>query len=145
MGASTATIHVVAGLIHRNGKLLVCQRSARGAHPLKWEFPGGKVEPGESDRCALRREIREELNLDIEGFELVHQEKHRYPGGPAISLRFYRIAECTGEMQNRVFERIEWVRPGQLVDLDFLEGDRVIVRKLASEPEAWLRGDESCN
>lgn len=131
-------IEVVAALIFRDGRLLVCQRSAAAAHPLKWEFPGGKLEAGENDEDALRRELREELNVDIDGVELVHRQEHRYAGGPEVALRFYRIGVCSGEMQNRVFERIAWVKPAELGKLDFLDGDRAIVQRLCTEPESFL-------
>lgn len=126
-------IHVVAGLIYHQGKVLVCQRRGNGAHPLKWEFPGGKIEAGESDECALRRELREELNVEIDEVELVHRDEHRYPGGPAVSLRFYRVHGYRGDIENRVFERIVWRQPGELGALDFLDGDRSMVQKLVLE------------
>ena len=124
-------VNVVAALIFCEGKLLVGQRRADAAHPLKWEFPGGKVEARESDENALRRELREELGIDIEQASLVDRHEHQYPGGPAVSLRFYRIDGFAGEIHNRVFERIAWVMIADLIHYDLLEGDIPLVRKLS--------------
>lgn len=136
-------IDVVAGLIYQEGKLLACQRRVDGVHPLKWEFPGGKVEAGESDEDALRRELREELSIEIGRAALVYRHKHRYPGGSAVSLRFYRIDGFTGELQNQAFERIAWMALADLDDLDFLEGDIPVVRKLSLEGEAILAASQA--
>ena len=131
-------IHVVAGLIYRDGKLLVCQRHKDAAHALKWEFPGGKVEAGESDESALRHEMREELGIEIGESALVHRHEHAYPNGPAVSLRFYGILAFGGEVENRIFHRIAWVRLDQLKSLDFLEGDIPLLDKLAADGPEFL-------
>jgi len=131
-------INVVAGLIYKNGKLLVCQRRADGVFPLKWEFPGGKVEAWETDIDALRRELREELTIELREAVLVYQHTHRYPDGPTVSLRFYRAHDFDGEAQNVVFEKIFWVKPAELEQMDFLEGDRPIIEKLLVEGDSLL-------
>ena len=131
-------INVVAGLIYKNGKLLVCQRRADGVFPLKWEFPGGKVEAREADIDALRRELREELTIELREAVLVYQHTHRYPDGPTVSLRFYRAHDFDGEAQNVVFEKIFWVKPAELEQMDFLEGDRPIIEKLLVEGDSLL-------
>ena len=136
----SSTINVVAGLIWRDGKLLVCQRRARGAFPLKWEFPGGKVEEGETDIDALRRELREELAVDVRRAALVYRHNHRYVEGPAVSLRFYNAYDCRGEANNMIFEKISWVKVTDLEHMDFLEGDRSFIQKISSEgPSMMLR------
>ena len=131
-------IRVVAGLIYRNGRLLVCQRRADGAFPLKWEFPGGKVESGESDMDALGRELREELAIQVRGAALVYQNDHCYAGGPMVSLHFHHIYDFDGEAKNLIFEQILWVQLPDLGQLDFLEGDRSIIEKLLLDGEATL-------
>src|SRR5687767_1654175 len=128
-------INVVAGLIYRDGKLLVCQRRADASFPLKWEFPGGKVEAGETDEAALHRELREELDAEIGRVVLLDRYEHRYLGGPGVALRFYRVCDFAGTVGNRVFEQIAWVALDNLVSLDFLEGDRPIIEKLSREGE----------
>ena len=126
-------IKVVAGLIFRDGRLLACQRRESAAFPLKWEFPGGKVEDGESDGAALRRELHEELGIVARDLKQVFHHEHVYPDGPAVSLRFFRILAHDGDMENRVFQRIKWVELAKLDGLDFLEGDRPLIRMLVTE------------
>lgn len=121
---------VVAGLIYKDGLLLVCQRRPGAAFPLKWEFPGGKVETGESDMEALHRELREELGIEICAARLVCQYEHSYSDGPTVSLRFYYIQEFGGEIENLIFEQISWCKLDDIARLDFLEGDRPIIQKL---------------
>jgi len=128
-----SAINVVAGLIFRHNQLLICQRHHAGSFPLKWEFPGGKVEAGENDCDALRRELKEELAIDMIGARPVLQHNHSYSAGPSVSLRFYNVHEFAGEPRNLVFERISWVALAALKDFDFLEGDRALVEQLASD------------
>ena len=131
-------INVVAGLIYQNGKLLVCQRRADGAFPLKWEFPGGKVEEGEDYMEALRRELREELTIEMGAAALVYQHTHQYPDGPTVFLRFYLIYDFDGKVQNVIFENISWVKFADLKDIDFLEGDLPIIERLLVEGDSPL-------
>jgi 8-oxo-dGTP diphosphatase len=125
-------VKVVAGLIYRDGKLLACQRRADGAFPLKWEFPGGKVEEGEDDIAALTRELREELAIEVRHADLIWQHQHSYPDGPRVSLRFYQLSEFGGEPQNLVFEKISWLDLADLDAVDFLAGDRPLITQLLS-------------
>ncbi len=131
-------IKVVAALIFCDGRLLACQRHESAAFPLKWEFPGGKVEVGESDVDALRRELREELGIAVGDAQQVFQHEHVYPGGPTVSLRFFRILSHDGVLQNLVFHSIEWVDMAELEQLDFLEGDRPLIRRLVADGSAAL-------
>lgn len=131
-----AAIKVVAGLIYKDRRLLVCQRRADGAFPLKWEFPGGKVEKGETDVDALKRELREELAIEVRAAGFAFQHDHSYPDGPTVSLRFYHVFEFTGEVKNLVFEQISWSKLANLSQFDFLEGDRPVIQKLLAEGEA---------
>lgn len=135
---SGAAITVVAGLIYRDGRLLVCQRRGDGPFPLKWEFPGGKVEKGESDIDALRRELREELAVEACGVVFICQYDHSYPAGPTVSLRFYHVSEFTGAVKNLIFKQISWRKLADLAQLDFLEGDLPIIQKLLLDGEATL-------
>ena len=122
---------VVAAVVERDGRILVCQRKAGGRHELKWEFPGGKVEAGETPRQALRRELEEELGIQAEiGAEIVRYE-YRYPGRPPILLIFFRVTEYSGELKNLDFAAILWEVREQLPRYDFLEGDVDFVRRLA--------------
>ena len=117
--------------MQRGGRILICRRSALQAHALKGEFPGGKVEAGETPPQALRRELQEELAVDaLVGDELERYE-FRYPGKSAILLIFYAVADFSGEPRNCVFDEIRWVAPGELPQFDFLEGDVEFVKRLA--------------
>jgi 8-oxo-dGTP diphosphatase len=128
--ANQPTIRVVAGLIFRDARLLVCQRHASAKFPLKWEFPGGKVENGESDRDALRRELKEELDIEIRDAELTSEYEYSYPHGPRVALCFYDVKSFEGEARNLVFQQISWVKIKDLGSLDFLEGDRRLIEQL---------------
>lgn len=124
-------IPVVAGLIEQDGKVLVCQRKQGARHELKWEFPGGKVEQGESPRSALVRELREELGIEATlGRELTRYQVS-YAKGVSILLIFIAVKEFEGEMQPLEFERIEWEERGNLARYDFLDGDLQFVERLA--------------
>jgi 8-oxo-dGTP diphosphatase len=109
----------------------VCQRRADAAFPLKWEFPGGKVEPGERFEEALQREIREELAIEIQDPVEIFSHRHRYPGFSEVSLKFFRVNRFEGELRNRVFQQIRWVAVNELPTLDFLAGDLPLIAKLA--------------
>jgi 8-oxo-dGTP diphosphatase len=114
---------VVAAVIEREGRVLIAQRKRTGQHPLKWEFPGGKVEAGEEPEAAVVRELEEELGIAarVEG-EIMRYE-YQYPGRAVILLIFYRVSGFAGEPRNLDFERIAWVERASLRDYDFLEGD----------------------
>src|SRR5580704_17463359 len=123
---------VVAAVIERDGLVLICQRKAGGRHALKWEFPGGKVEPHESPREALARELREELAIEARIAGALEIHEFGYGNEPAIRLHFFRVTEFTGEPQNLQFEQIVWERKARLPEYDFLEGDVAFVRTLAT-------------
>jgi 8-oxo-dGTP diphosphatase len=123
---------VVAALILKNGKVLVCQRTRHQSMPLKWEFPGGKIEDGEQPRDALRRELEEELGIDAQIGEEVARIRHDYKNGGAVELRFYVVKEYAGEMENRIFRDVRWAKRSELPKYDFLEADRELVKNLAT-------------
>jgi 8-oxo-dGTP diphosphatase len=128
--SSLKRIDVVAGLICRDGRLLACQRHENAAFPLKWEFPGGKLEAAESHSDALRRELKEELGIEAREFSQVYQNEHVYADGLRVCLRFFKVAKYEGQITNYVFHQIRWVRPAELAAMDFLDGDRSLVAKL---------------
>jgi 8-oxo-dGTP diphosphatase len=123
---------VVAALIVRGRKLLICQRTRHQTMPLKWEFPGGKIETGEQPRDALRRELDEELGIKAQIGEEVARLEHKYARGGVVELRFFVVEEFTGEPENRIFRDIQWVPRSDLVKFDFLEADRELVRDIAA-------------
>jgi 8-oxo-dGTP diphosphatase len=122
---------VVAALIFKENQVLVCQRTRHQTMPLKWEFPGGKIEEGEQPRDALRRELNEELGIDATIGEEVARIRHEYKSGSAVELRFYAVREYKGEIENRIFKDMRWAQRSQLPSFDFLEADLQLVRELA--------------
>src|SRR5580704_9078490 len=116
-------IQVAAAVIERDGLILIGQRKRGSRHSLKWEFPGGKLEPGETPRAALKRELREELAIDALIGEELDSYDIQYPGGTLTHLFFYRVTEFSGEPQNLDFEQIVWERRALLSAYDFLDGD----------------------
>ncbi len=123
---------VVAGIIIENGKLLVCQRTRHQTMPLKWEFPGGKIEEGEQPRDALRRELEEELGILAKIGNEIARIQHEYPNGGKVELRFFEIREYQNEIENRIFKDIQWADPKDLPKFDFLEADLTLVNDLAA-------------
>src|SRR5216684_4393825 len=105
---------VVAAVIEKDDKVLVCQRTRHQTMPLKWEFPGGKIEPGEQPRDALRRELEEELGIDATIGDEVARILHEYKG----------------ELENKIFKDVRWAKPPELPSFDFLEADLGLVRDL---------------
>ena len=125
---------VVAALILRDSKLLVCQRRRDDSHALRWEFPGGKVESGESPAEALARELREELGVAATIGDEVYRTQHRYNElQDELVLIFYwaKIGDSVS-LQNLVFERFEWAGPSVLPHYDFLPADKELIDLLAS-------------
>ena len=125
------TKQVVAALIVCGDELLCCQRTEHQALPLKWEFPGGKIEAGETPPEALRRELEEELGILAEIGPEVTQVVHTYANGNSVSLRFFTVPRFANELQNRIFRDVRWVKRTELPTLDFLDADKELVGRLA--------------
>jgi len=123
---------VVAALILKNDRILACQRTRHQPMPLKWEFPGGKIEEGEQPRDALRRELEEELGIVAVVGDEVARIQHEYQSGGSVELRFYEVRTYQGEIENRIFRDVRWVKRRQLLELDFLEADHELVKDLAA-------------
>jgi 8-oxo-dGTP diphosphatase len=123
---------VVAAVIVRDGNVLICQRAEGGPMPLKWEFPGGKVEPEEELRAALKRELDEELGITATIGTRVTVIRHTYPNGKGVELHFYRVDEFEGELENRIFNDVRWVGRGELKGYDFLEADIAFIREISA-------------
>jgi 8-oxo-dGTP diphosphatase len=125
-------LEVVAGIIEQKGNILICRRKAQQTHPLKWEFPGGKVERDESLPAALERELTEELGIHSITCEEITRYEYTYPGKHPIRLIFFRVTEYEDEPRNLIFEEMRWEPRQSLVQFDFVEGDVKFLRGLAS-------------
>ena len=116
-------MEVVAAVIERDGLILIGQRKPGGRHPGKWEFPGGKVEPGETPEQALARELEEELGILGAAGQEIMRYQHTYPGRDTIVLIFFRVQEFGGEPRNVIFHEMRWEPVERLAEFDFVEGD----------------------
>jgi 8-oxo-dGTP diphosphatase len=123
---------VVAALVVRGNKILICQRTRHQSMPLKWEFPGGKVESDEQPQDALFRELEEELGIRAMIGPKVTTVRHQYANGTAVELRFFLVSEYSGEPQNRIFRDVRWVTRKELPAYDFLEADIALVKDMAA-------------
>lgn len=124
---------VVAALIESDGKLLACQRRHDAAFPLMWEFPGGKLQPGESLAEALVRELREELGIGASVGPEVYRTTHKYAEMQnAVEVVFFACSIQEGTPQNLAFEQRTWCKPSDLPGMNFLAADRELVTLLAT-------------
>jgi 8-oxo-dGTP diphosphatase len=121
-------IYVTAGLIFRQGKLLITRRPEHKPGALKWEFPGGKIEDNEDPRLCLAREVREELAVDIEVGRVIDIVFHRYPDRSVVLL-FFECRWVSGEPVPLGCSALAWVAPADLPQYDFLEADLDFIRR----------------
>ncbi len=130
---------VVAALILRDAagenasstEVLVCQRRPDQPMSLKWEFPGGKIELGETAEQALTRELDEELGIAAVIGPRVAQIRHRYRNGGVIDLQFFTVRDFAGELDNRIFNAVQWTPLAALPTYDFLAADLGLIRDLS--------------
>src|ERR1035437_6411206 len=125
---------VVAALISRDSKLLICQRRRGGSHALQWEFPGGKVEAGESPAEALARELCEELGVAATIGTEVYRTRHRDGElqDELLLIFYWANIDDSDLLQNLAFERFEWADPSALPQYDFLPADKKLINLLTS-------------
>jgi 8-oxo-dGTP diphosphatase len=123
---------VAAALIVRGGQVLIGQRRADQPMALQWEFPGGKIEAGESPEQALARELEEELGITATIGPRVTHIRHNYRHGGAVDLQLFAVHEFSGEIVNRIFQQVRWVKLEDLPSYDFLAADRGLIRDLAA-------------
>ncbi len=124
---------VVAAIVWRDGRVLMTRRPPGGPLGLFWEFPGGKVEPGETPEEALVRELREELGVGSTAREVLAVQTHTYPHGLTVELHFLRCEldsstfRCSPEVHG-----VRWVRPAEVDPGEVLEADRGVLSRLPS-------------
>ena len=123
-------IKVAVGIMTINSQVLVCQRKKTSRYPLKWEFPGGKFENGESAEECLRRELHEELSINaIVGKEFLRQE-WIYPDSGSFEVFYHHVPSYSGTIRNNVFEQIRWFNLSELGRVDMLEGNKDAIELL---------------
>ncbi len=126
-------IKVVAGLILQNDKLLICQRPNFKDHPLKWEFPGGKIKNDETNEEALIREINEELSINIINYEDLMSYTFNYKNlNKTVFINFYLINTFSGKVLNNFHKELKWIEIKDIREYDFLEGDLKIIEYISS-------------
>jgi 8-oxo-dGTP diphosphatase len=130
--AGFALRFVAAALIVRGGEILIGQRRPNQPMALKWEFPGGKIEQGESPQQALARELEEELGIQATIGPFVTHIRHNYRHGGAVDLQFFAVSEFFGEIVNHIYHEFRWVRLEELSGYEFLAADRELIRDLAA-------------
>ena len=126
-------IKVVAGLILQNNKLLICQRPNFKDHPLKWEFPGGKIKNDETNEEALIREINEELSINIINCEKLIDYNFYYKDlNKRVFIYFYLVNNFSGQVLNNFHKELKWIEIKDIREYDFLEGDLKIIDYISS-------------
>ncbi len=122
-------LKVTAAIIRQEGKILICQRGAGGHCAFLWEFPGGKLEAGESEEECLIRECEEELGIHIAIQGVFAETTFQYPDR-RIAFTFFNANITSGELMPTVHKQVRWVAPQELPEFDFCPADTEIVQKL---------------
>ena len=124
-------IDVAVGIIldSLKNEVLVAQRNSKDIHLGKWEFPGGKINPGESAGEALKRELNEELGITVQSFEAYESLRFDYSSS-SVNLNFFLVTEFCGQARGLEGQKISWVNLNQLPELDMLEANKLIIVKL---------------
>ena len=134
---------IVLGYIERGGAVLLARRPA-GAHQAgRWEFPGGKVEPGETMTAALRRECREELGIAVDVGEEIAQARYCYPDR-CVALHLFRCRLPAGEPVPRQVAEVRWTPVGELPQIDFPPANAALLAQLAATRPEPSTGDAPC-
>jgi 8-oxo-dGTP diphosphatase len=128
-----AVLVVAAALYDRSGQVLIAQRPAGKHMAGRWEFPGGKVGAGESERAALARELREELGIEVVSARPFMRRAHAYEDRD-VTLSFWIIERFDGVPRSLDRQRLKWVAPARLAAEDILEADRPFIEALQSLP-----------
>jgi len=125
---------VVAAVIEREDRrILIGQRRRGDTSPLKWEFPGGKIEADEEPVAALARELREELGATLVRCVEMGRVRHVYANSVnPVEIRFYAAEIAEDNIEPKCFEQIAWVLPRELGDYDFLDANRELIAQLAT-------------
>ena len=131
-------IHVTCAIIERDGLILAAQRSVTMSLPLKWEFPGGKIDPGESHEECLQRELLEELGIHVSLAKRLPVSTHHYPNF-MITLYPFACTITSGEIVLHEHTAISWLPPTELHTLDWAEADVPVIESYLAEWELSSR------
>lgn len=131
--AASGTVHVAAGLLFQDGRVFIARRAANSHQGGKWEFPGGKLSPGETVLAALQRELHEELGIEVQAASPFMQVWHRYPDKEVL-LDVWRVTACRGAPHGREGQEARWAAPSELVALEFPAADLPVLRRLWLPP-----------
>ncbi|MDH7514544.1 MAG: (deoxy)nucleoside triphosphate pyrophosphohydrolase [Bacteroidota bacterium] len=123
-------VRVAAGILKKDDQVLICQRGINRRYGLRWEFPGGKAYPGEALSECLVRELEEELGITPTQYKELRTLQADYPDGGRFLITFFLVHAYEGQLQNRVFEKIEWVPLSRIRSYDLLEGSLPILQYL---------------
>ena len=124
---------VIVAIIMDNERVLLCQRKRTSRYGLKWEFPGGKLEQGETAEACLQRELQEELGIRAVIGDLYRSHVATYADGGDFHVLYYRVTSFSGTPKNMVFETVRWVRMEEIPQFDLLEGNAEVVKQLLLE------------
>ena len=123
---------VTAAVIEKDGKVLIAKRRAGDRHGGRWEFPGGKIDSGETPEACLRRELKEELGIEADIGEFICKSSFTYMLVP-LELLVYKARYVSGEFRAIDHDELKWVEPRDLAGYDFAKADRDVVRKLMKD------------
>ena len=126
------TTRVAVGILRQKNDILLCQRKRGGRYELKWEFPGGKLEVGETIEQCLIRELREELSIEVSSLRVIETQSAFYEDGGMFEVTYCDVGSFTGKLTNNVFEQFRWVPISELSQFDILEGNKPFVEKLVT-------------
>jgi 8-oxo-dGTP diphosphatase len=130
---SHAIVRVAVALLVRDSSVLMGERRPDKVYPLHWEFPGGKIEAGETAQDALRRELREELGIEMADAILWDSEIATYSNGMTYGISYFLVRSWNGEISNMEFNRVEWISNEVLPTLLHLSGNKAILERLMLE------------
>lgn len=122
-------IKVIAAIIRQQEKILICRRGEGGYCAFLWEFPGGKLEPGETMEKCLIRECKEELDIIIKVHDVYASFKYKYPDRE-IEFTFFNAEIFEGEVKALVHKEVRWVLPCELMNYEFCPADIEIVHRI---------------
>ena len=136
MNADEPPVRVVAAVVFRGAQVLMTLRPPGARHAGLWEFPGGKIEPGETAELALVREVEEELGVVATPLERLGETRYAYPGGPDVEITFVRCVLASFEFRTSpAIHAIRWTAPAEVVFDEVLAGDHQFLIELASRAE----------